>query len=212
MHWRRAHLLGSSAAACSTMYVWPAADACSSGLQVSWLGASLVMAPCASFSFRHGHRAFTTRRVQPRCPVGVGHTARGPARLQPRLGALIRPGHYWRLWSLHLHPGSFTRFGFRLAPLLPLTGLGGCAGRRKRQVLYSSLVALLKSVRLGGLAPRCSAALDVTLSAVINIIKTCGNKKSETEKSPHSAGLSWMGVTGSGIYAFALSTTRTPSQ
>lgn len=90
MHWRRAHLLGSCAAACSAIYVWPAADACSSGLQVGWLGASLVMAPCASFSFRHGHRAYTTRRMQPRCPAGVGHTTRGPTRLLPRLGALIR--------------------------------------------------------------------------------------------------------------------------
>lgn len=130
MHWRRAHLLGSCAAACSAMYVWPAADACSSGLQVGWLGASLVMAPCASFSFRHGHRALTTRRVQPRCPVLVRHATRGPARQSPRLGALIRfdvsPVHYWWLWSSHLLAGSFTRFGVspRFHPAAPQLAYG----------------------------------------------------------------------------------------
>ena len=129
MHWRRAHLLGSCAAACSAMYVWPAADACSSGLQVGWLGASLVMAPCASFSFRHGHRAYATRRVQPRCPVVVGHTTRGPARHSPRLGALIRIGiapafAYWasttRGWCVWLSAPGYSPPGRAQLSLFPL--------------------------------------------------------------------------------------------
>lgn len=171
MHWRRAHLLGSCAAACSAMYVWPAADACSSGLQVGWLGASLVMTPCASFSFRHGHRAYATRRVQPRCPVGVGHTTRGPARHSPRLGALIRFG---------VAPRSPTGL------LQPAVGASGCRRRVTRHPAGHSCHCF----RCAGGAPSSQATQQGALQRASVV---AGSSRTSRSRRPGIQSQAWAG-------------------